>query len=553
MSKVFMSKRKTVTAVIAVLMTAVIIFGGTFAWQSIQQEALNEVKATVNPGGRLHDDFVEITEEGDYDTMTFNKDIYVENYTSRTNNGVQIFARVRLDEYMEFGTGAGSETDNQARPLIDGASYSDRGTWATLKWDQTYNRPVESPFSEYWSYSWGNEAPIDYMPTFNLDNTSLDPDVNGAIYFDKDGNRVEVAYTDYSKQLAATDPDSVSSKTATATYTPVNNTPAEKDETHTLEQTGTAKIISMDQWINSYNMATGDFWVYDTDGWAYYAKPIDPDFATGLLMTGIARKDNIINEDWYYAINVVAQFITKDDLGEGTDENPGFNRAGEQPTAAALQLLNKIGVDVKFEADSAESLQTALNHGGTVVLTEDVTITAPLTVSADTSLDLNGHTISNTTGIWDNKEDSVKTWSLISVQGAGTELTINGGNFTALKDDCFAVDVRDGARVVINGGTFVGNISAVYVHEGTALINGGNFSIQQLAADATDKYSQVINAYNQNREDGKATITICGGEFVGFNPEKADDGNLVAANYAATESVNSNGAIVYTVTKTVTE
>ena len=32
---------------------------------------------------------------------------------------------------------------------------------------------------------------------------------------------------------------------------------------------------------------TGDFWVWDDDGWAYWANAIQPDTATGLLLDGI--------------------------------------------------------------------------------------------------------------------------------------------------------------------------------------------------------------------------------------------------------------------------
>lgn len=31
----------------------------------------------------------------------------------------------------------------------------------------------------------------------------------------------------------------------------------------------------------------GDFWVWDDDGWAYWANAIQPDTATGLLLDGI--------------------------------------------------------------------------------------------------------------------------------------------------------------------------------------------------------------------------------------------------------------------------
>ena len=61
-------KRKVISAVTAVVVSAAILLTGTFAWQSISQVALNERTGEVNPGGRLHDDF-----DGT------NKDVYVEN------------------------------------------------------------------------------------------------------------------------------------------------------------------------------------------------------------------------------------------------------------------------------------------------------------------------------------------------------------------------------------------------------------------------------------------------------------------------------------------
>ena len=80
-------KRKLISAITAVAVSAAILLGGTYAWQSISQQALNEKIVEVNPGGRLHDD---------YDGT--NKDVYVENF-----GDTPIFARVRLDEYMEIG------------------------------------------------------------------------------------------------------------------------------------------------------------------------------------------------------------------------------------------------------------------------------------------------------------------------------------------------------------------------------------------------------------------------------------------------------------------
>src|SRR5699024_1901336 len=94
-SKNMKNKRKVLASVSAVALSAAIILSGTFAWQSINQTAKNEVAGEgINPGGRLHDDFNGET-----------KKVYVENFGEEN-----IFARIRLDEYMEFGEGAGLKT-----------------------------------------------------------------------------------------------------------------------------------------------------------------------------------------------------------------------------------------------------------------------------------------------------------------------------------------------------------------------------------------------------------------------------------------------------------
>ena len=537
------NKKKVAISVTSIGVASAILFGGTFAWQSISQTALNEVSATVNPGGRLHDDFVDITCDFDgnlnYETMTYNKDVYVENFTSLADNGVQVYARVRLDEYMELGVNAGGLTadgtekaaDNQATSLVPGAKLEDKSTWAT-------HIPGEDDvFHRYWN--WDLDGKTTYMPTFNKNKDSLAADINGTFAND---------FADYTEYTAG------ATKDGTAVYDADDNIDDEigaiagrdlteyeiagnittKAETHTAKETLDGTVITMTEYLELLNDSdtsndTGNFWVWDeADGWAYWANPISPDTATGLLLDGISRTEEIINEDWYYGINVVAQFITADDIGQ--DDGTGFyDPSGAQPSDNALLLLNEIGVDVSFEVSTVEELETALAHGGNITLTDDVTVDTSLVVAEDTVLNLNGNTISNETGIW-NEEDS---WSLISATGADTTLTIKGGTLNALENDCYAVDIQDGATVVIEDGSFIGNISAVYVHKGSLLVNGGTFSVKQLGV-VSNPYGYILNAYDTNYRNGDAKITVCGGTFAGLDPANSNDGDLVPTGYTVT-------------------
>ena len=100
--------------------------------------------------------------------------------------------------------------------------------------------------------------------------------------------------------------------------------------------------------------------------------------------------------------------------------------------------------------------------------------------------------------------------------------------------------MQDSGKVVVNGGHIVGNIHAVYVHTGTAEINGGVFEIQQTYPDASKAYEFVLNCYDANREAGIASIVVKGGTFVKFNPAnckaEGNNTNFVADGYASTET-----------------
>lgn len=328
-------QKKIITAAIAVITAGMLLLSGTFAWQSISQQSLNEVMASPNPGGRLHDDFHDITYKEDgtaqYETMTFDKDVYAENFTTRSENGTQIFVRVRLDEYMEFGEGAGNvdAERNFAESIIDGADLSNKDSWTTYRYgDET------SEFRKYFQMDFGGKTT--YMPTFNKDRNSLEAEINGTFKADFQD------YTDYAEERNR-------QVTADAVYAVTNENGETSQkivrETHIAKETEDALVISMETWISS-GMLPGKFWVYDTDGWAYWANPVDPDSATGLLLDQISRTDEIMREDWYYAINVVAQFITYDDIGKETGSGFYDTSAGTVPTENAIMLLETIGVEI---------------------------------------------------------------------------------------------------------------------------------------------------------------------------------------------------------------
>ena len=200
----------------------------------------------------------------------------------------------------------------------------------------------------------------------------------------------------------------------------------------------------------------------------------------------------------------------------------------------------------------AAGMKDALVNGGNIKVDADVDVGADaLVVTKDTTIDANGKTLTTTADIWD---ESKMDWSLISVRG-GKTLTITGnGTFKAKENDTFVVDVQDGSKVIIKNGTFIGNVDAVYVYEGTAVIEGGFFDIQQKSAGTGEaQYRFMLNCYDANRRAGTANIIVKGGTFVNFNPaNNAAEGagtNFVAEGYSVITETKANGDKWYTVVK----
>lgn len=181
-------------------------------------------------------------------------------------------------------------------------------------------------------------------------------------------------------------------------------------------------------------------------------------------------------------------------------------------------------------------------------------------------LNLNGAVISNTTDIWSEEKEQ---WSLISVRKGS--LTIKNGTLKAKANDCFAVDVRDGAELTLEDVTCYGNLSAVYAHSGKITINSGEFFIQQLNSKGQE-YEFMLNCYDpayqgtQDRnntskvwEKRTADIIVKGGKYHGFDPgncqAEGKGTSFLADGYksVALEEKDDNGLTVYEVVANTSE
>lgn len=191
----------------------------------------------------------------------------------------------------------------------------------------------------------------------------------------------------------------------------------------------------------------------------------------------------------------------------GTTPDPEPDPDPEEPTTGA-----SIG-DVDY-ATIAEAV-AALKDGDTLVFNQDYD--KPIIINGvDVTINLNGHTIANTTAVYDPAGGII---SLIAVEN-GANVTITGnGTVHALENDCYCVDVQNGSMLTIEDGTFIGNITACYVQQGDLVIEGGDYSIQQLSGPGNgDDERFTLNCLDANYKDGTATIEVSGGTFNKFDP-----------------------------------
>ena len=402
-----MANKRVVATITAVATSAALLLGGTMAWQSISQTALNEASAVVNPGGRLHDDF-----NGE------NKDIYVENFAED-----DIFARIRLDEYFDIRLNEFDAATNQ--PVIidkitdvdapgvklDGENNPIEPIWDDPSTFVTHIFGKENATDPYWAWLTGGSTV--YLPTFNMNKDSLTADINGTLqgvdglypWQEGDGTTYDdyIDYSDTAKGYGlgvavdgteVHDRDSNDIEEMDADGEPIRvdgDNVTLKDEPHTIaETTYPGMLMSMQEWMDM-GSPVGPYWVYDEDGWVYWAQPIKGGETTGLLLDGIELR-TVMDDGWYYAINAVGQFITADDLGKGTATGFYDPNGGPEPSADALVLLNTIGVDTSSvvstapvdpnateeekaaaSAAAAAELQKALDEGGEISLDGTVT------------------------------------------------------------------------------------------------------------------------------------------------------------------------------------
>lgn len=178
-----------------------------------------------------------------------------------------------------------------------------------------------------------------------------------------------------------------------------------------------------------------------------------------------------------------------------------------------------------------EALETA-DDGDEIVLEMDYDKSIDID-GKNIILNLNGHTVANTSPIWDTS-----TCIALLQVGEGSQVTVKGnGTIKPLADDVYGINVSGDSTLIIEDGTFVGNISACQVQSGKLQIKGGDFSLQQLSQHNDARFT--LNCIDSAYKDGSAVIEVTGGTFKDFDPSnnlaEGEATNFCPEGYSATE------------------
>ena len=181
-------------------------------------------------------------------------------------------------------------------------------------------------------------------------------------------------------------------------------------------------------------------------------------------------------------------------------------------------------------------LKTAVSNGGIVTLAKDIDVDDAVSIEVEKGkelvLNLNGHKISNSQDIWNDTQNS-----LISVSGI---VTVKGaGKVLAKENDCYTFNIKNGGRLIIEDGDFIGNVSVIQIQEGLCEIKGGTFKLAQTWPSVGNGYDYTINLIDAAGKDGTANAIVTGGSFYKFNPSNNDaenpHKNFVAEGYKSTK------------------
>ena len=235
------------------------------------------------------------------------------------------------------------------------------------------------------------------------------------------------------------------------------------------------------------------------------------------------------------------------------DDNLGGSFVADGYTVVTEKKANGDVWYTVVSTTNADGLKDVLTKGGELTISKDiktnnsedtaearVSITKPTTLNLDAKIVTPDNMGNNNTNFCALIVDADTT--IIAGENGGIDTGTNGG---------YGINVRNGATLTINGGSYYGGGTAVQVQKGTLIINGGTFACEPYD-NPVYGYKYLINCIDSAWKDGSAKIEIYGGTFINFDPSDSASenphGNFVADGYKVVSEAHGDDTW-YTVVK----
>ncbi len=175
--------------------------------------------------------------------------------------------------------------------------------------------------------------------------------------------------------------------------------------------------------------------------------------------------------------------------------------------------------------------------GDVITVLEDCTIYDALTIEKNITIDLSDFAITVKA-----MGDAITVLSKLTIVGDGALISFESDLITVGSEEV-------AGELTVNGGYFLGHNSAIKVVNGSAVINGGDFSLNPtVSGDEQPDYSRLLALVPFEAEGVSASIKVNGGVFHGFNP--ADENlNYIGNICGVTESEGRYTVLAHSFTR----
>ena len=252
-----------------------------------------------------------------------------------------------------------------------------------------------------------------------------------------------------------------------------------------------------------------------------------------------------------YYIKGVMKTSAGNDYQDLTLEGITITVYATQDTVENDSFGNEYDKDATYPVASAAEMKTALATGGIVSVNKDIktdnigdTIADRVIISMPTTLNLDAKIVSP-----DNMGNNNTNFCALIVDADTTINAGENGGIDTGTNGGYGINVRNGATLTINGGSYYGGGTAVQVQKGTLTITGGHFAVE--AFGEPYGYNFLLNCIDSAYKNGTAKIIVKGGTFVNFDPSnnsaEGTGTNFVADGYKVVSEAQTNGDVWYTV------